>query len=52
MFRPSGSTPIAVTSAPRLRNASGAMLAIAPFAQSSPIVKPDRSEPKPTIAAT
>ena len=47
MFAPSGSTPIAVTSAPSCSNARGAISLYAPFAQSTPIFRPVeiRAEP-------
>ena len=45
MFEPSGSTPIACTSAPSRSNAPGASSEKAPFAQSTPIRRPARSEP-------
>ena len=46
MFSPFGSSPIACTSAPQRSNASGARPEYAPFAQSTAIRKPVRSEPK------
>ena len=46
MFEPSGVTPIACTSAPQRSKTAGAMSENAPFAQSTPIRRPERSVPK------
>jgi hypothetical protein len=46
MFVPSGSDPIAVTSAPSCSKALGATPVYAPFAQSTTTFRPLRSEPK------
>ena len=46
MFDPSGSLATAVTSAPSRSKMPGAMRENAPFAQSTAILSPPRSEPK------
>jgi len=46
MFVPSGWSPIVVTLAPSSRKAFGAVCEYAPFAQSTAIRSPERSEPK------
>jgi hypothetical protein len=46
MFSPFGESPIACTSAPHCSNACGARPEYAPFAQSTTMRRPLRSEPK------
>src|SRR6188472_4445871 len=46
MFEPSGVTPIAWTSAPQRSKTPGAIPENAPFAQSTPMRRPERSDPK------